>query len=251
MEFFLFFPKYTKRGLFVLYVGLLCSHSRTDTSSIVKVVSWAPIFCVFYHLFSFTTYYNEKAGTSQARTCSFYVDHFIRRFYASFHFFLLHYILYFVIFAVLLLCCIVFFFNNMDFIYICFLLFILYFSSFPFFHFFRLYSVSWFCLLSLQYFVYLNYFTSYVYCVTSYQCSSNWLCLCTIMFYTYSYIYIMSFLSFHFLLCFITYFVISGLHISGWSISQKENLPLHESVKWHFYSQIFIRRIWNVSLLLV
>lgn len=141
MEFFLFFPKYTKRGLFVLYVGLLCSHSRTDTSSIVKVVSWAPIFCVFYHLFSFTTYYNEKAGTSQARTCSFYVDHFIRRFYASFHFFLLHYILYFVIFAVLLLCCIVFFFNNMDFIYICFLLFILYFSSFPFFHIFRLYSV--------------------------------------------------------------------------------------------------------------
>lgn len=173
MGFFLFFPKYTKRGLFVLYVGLLCSHSRTDTSSIVKVVSWAPIFCVFYHLFSFTTYYNEKAGTSQARTCSFYVDHFIRRFYASFHFFLLHYILYFVIFAVLLLCCIVFFFNNMDFIYICFLLFILYFSSFPFFHFFRLYSVSWFCLLSLQYLVYLNYFTSYVYCVTSYQCSSN------------------------------------------------------------------------------
>lgn len=93
-------------------------------------------FACFIIFFSFTTYYNEKAGTSQARTCSFYVDHFIHRFYASFHFFLLHYILYFVIFAVLLLCCIVFFFNNMDFIYICFLLFILYFSSFPFFHFF-------------------------------------------------------------------------------------------------------------------
>lgn len=126
-------------------------------------------FIIFFHLQHITT--KKQARVRRAPVLFTSIILFAVFTQVSTSFFCITY--YILLFLRYFCCCIVFFFNNMDFIYICFLLFILYFSSFPFFHFFRLYSVSWFCLLSLQYLVYLNYFTSYVYCVTSYQCSSN------------------------------------------------------------------------------
>ena len=95
------------------------SRSHTDTSSISLMLFRGPliilhVLLVHFSSFSFTTYYNEKAGTSQARTCSFYVDHFIHRFFSFFYFTQVSTsffcIFYFIISAVLLLCCVVFLF---------------------------------------------------------------------------------------------------------------------------------------------
>ena len=147
------------------------SHSRTDTSSISLMMFRGPLIILhvlLFHLssFSFTTYYNEKAGTSQARTCSFYVDHFIHRFlfsffYASFHFFLLHILFYYFCGTSALLCCFPFsFFFLIIWIFVYILLPFIH--SFPpfsiFFHFLRFFvyiSYSWLCLAFASIFSYI------------------------------------------------------------------------------------------------